>query len=58
MDKSQLLGAVLGLATVMGLIVWGFNAASFDMYRRTQHELHVACLSGGGVWQNGECRRP
>ena len=25
--------------------------------RRQQHELHVACLTGGGVWRDDDCVR-
>ena len=55
---SGAVGALLGLAIGASLIAWSLSKADIEKSSKAQHELHIACLSGGGVWQNGECRRP
>jgi len=49
------IGIFLGIA-IPAVIMYA--ALSGDRPNYYEHQIQVACLNGGGIWENDHCSRP
>jgi hypothetical protein len=56
--NAEFAGAIAGVIIGLSLLAWSYAKTKDDIVAEVTHNLHVACLNGGGVWESGACRRP